>query len=160
AIGGATGTTYKPSSTDVGHTIRVVETATNASGSGIAASSAPTALVAPAAPPGAVSSTTGSSAASNGTATAASAGTAVTAAGQGSFTLAQYSSAPTATPAFSAGGGYFDVRVAPSSRFSSLTIKNCHLGSGTSLEWWDGHKWAAVSPQTYSPGPPACATAT
>ncbi|HEV2980323.1 MAG TPA: hypothetical protein VGX51_02745 [Solirubrobacteraceae bacterium] len=45
AISGAAGQTYVPTSSDVGHTIRVSETATNAGGSSSAATSAPTATI-------------------------------------------------------------------------------------------------------------------
>jgi hypothetical protein len=49
AIAGATAQTYKLSASDVGHTVRVLETASNAGGTSSPASSAPTAVVAPAA---------------------------------------------------------------------------------------------------------------
>jgi hypothetical protein len=45
AIAGATGTTYKLTATDVGHTIRVQESATNSSGTGVPATSAQSAAV-------------------------------------------------------------------------------------------------------------------
>ena len=45
AIAGATGTTYKLTASDVGHTIRVLESATNSSGHGVPAASAQTATV-------------------------------------------------------------------------------------------------------------------
>jgi hypothetical protein len=45
-IAGAAAQTYVPTSSDVGHTIRVAETASNAGGPGTAATSAPTAAVA------------------------------------------------------------------------------------------------------------------
>jgi Domain of unknown function (DUF1906) len=51
AISGAAAATYVPTTADVGDTIRVVETATNASGTGSAATSAQTAAVLPAQPP-------------------------------------------------------------------------------------------------------------
>jgi hypothetical protein len=51
AIPGATAATYTPSSTDVGHTIVVVETAANSGGSSAPAASAPTTTVAAAPPP-------------------------------------------------------------------------------------------------------------
>jgi hypothetical protein len=41
-----------------------------------------------------------------------------------------------------------------------MTISNCNLNGGTSLQWWTGSMWTPVSPQTYSSGPPACVTAT
>src|SRR5262249_13953987 len=45
AIAGATGPSYTLAPSDVGHTIRLVETASNAAGAGQPASSAPTAVV-------------------------------------------------------------------------------------------------------------------
>jgi hypothetical protein len=51
AIFGATGEAYNPSSNDIGHTIRVQETASNASGNSLPASSAQTAVVAALTPP-------------------------------------------------------------------------------------------------------------
>ena len=50
AIGGATNQTYSPVSEDVGHELRVTETASNAGGSGSAAESAATAVVVPPVP--------------------------------------------------------------------------------------------------------------
>lgn len=52
AIAGATGATYTPTTTDVGHTILVIETAANSGGAGKPAASAPTAVVAAAPAPG------------------------------------------------------------------------------------------------------------
>ncbi len=49
-ISGATGETYSPAAEDVGHTLRVTETASNAGGSGSAAESAATAVVVPPVP--------------------------------------------------------------------------------------------------------------
>ena len=50
SIAGATGQTYTPSAADVGYTVRVQEIVSNASGSGVPADSAPTAVVVPLAP--------------------------------------------------------------------------------------------------------------
>ncbi len=50
AIGGATNQTYSPVAEDVGHELRVTETASNAGGSGSAAESAATAVVVPPVP--------------------------------------------------------------------------------------------------------------
>ena len=50
--------------------------------------------------------------------------------------------------------------------FTSLTIADCNLGGGNSLEWFNSAAggagaWQAVSPTpTFSSGPPPCATAT
>jgi hypothetical protein len=71
------------------------------------------------------------------------------------------------TPGFSSAGEYFDEQVASGSSFSSLTITDCNLNGGTSLEWWNPQAdagagdWEPVSPTpTYSAGPPACLSAT
>src|SRR6202041_1657385 len=50
AIGAATNQTYSPVAEDVGHELRVTETASNAGGSGSAAESAATAVVVPPVP--------------------------------------------------------------------------------------------------------------
>ena len=128
-----------------------------------AASSAATLVVVPAPPPpptGSVSSASGSSSTPGGTASASNAGTRVSAVGVGSLTVSQYGSNPVGQPAFSSAGEFFDVEVASGSSFSSLTISDCNLNGGTSLQWWNGSAWVAVSPQSYAPGSPACVTAT
>ena len=135
------------------------ETATNAGGQSGPATSAPTEVFAPAAPAGSVSSSSGSSASSGGSASASNDGTAVTADGAGAFTVAQYGSDPAGRPTFSSTGGYFDVRVASGSSFSSLLVSDCNLNGGKSLRWWDRSAWEPVSPESYSAGPPACVTA-
>ena len=163
AIAGATGQTYTLTSSDVGDTIRVLETASNASGASSPASSVASAVVVPAPPPpppGSVSSASGSSTTPGGTASASNAGTSVNAVGEGSLTVSQYGSDPVGQPAFSAAGEFFDVALASGSSFTGLTITDCNLNGGTSLQWWNGSAWIAVSPQSYSAGPPACVTAT
>jgi hypothetical protein len=72
AIGGATGQTYALQASDVGHTVRVAETAFNASGPGNPAVSAPTAPVA--APPTSAPSVLPGATTVKGTGTAAFAG--------------------------------------------------------------------------------------
>jgi hypothetical protein len=51
AIAGATASTYTPTTSDIGHTLIVLETAANSGGSGAPAASAPTAAVVSAPPP-------------------------------------------------------------------------------------------------------------
>ena len=51
AIAGATASTYTPTTSDIGHTLIVLETAANSGGSGTPAASAPTAAVVSAPPP-------------------------------------------------------------------------------------------------------------
>lgn len=84
----------------------------------------------------------------------------MSAVGLGSLTVSQYAAAPYVPPALAVAGEFFDVQVAAGSSFSTVTIEDCSLGGGTSLQWWDGSAWTAVSPQSYQPGPPACVTAT
>jgi sugar lactone lactonase YvrE len=118
------------------------------------------ALAPPPPPSGAVSSASASSTTSGGTATAATAGTTVSAVGTGALTVSQYGGDPAGAPSFSSAGRYFDVQIAPGSSFSTLTVTDCNLNNGTTLQWWDGHAWLAVNPISYSIGPPACATTT
>jgi ribosomal protein L24E len=95
-----------------------------------------------------------------GTATCTNDGTTVSANGEGSLTVSQYGSDPVGSPTFAASGEYLDIEVASGSSFSSLTITDCNLNGATSLEWWNGSAWLAVSPESYSAGPPKCVTAT
>jgi uncharacterized repeat protein (TIGR01451 family) len=111
-------------------------------------------------PSGTTSSASGTCASADTTCNATNDGTTVTGTGFGSFTLAQYSGDPVAAPSFSSAGEYLDVQVASGSSFSSLTIEDCNLNGGTSLQWWNGSAWEAVSPESYSAGPPVCVTAT
>ena len=114
----------------------------------------------PAPPSGATSSQSCSSSSPSGTCSATNAGTTVSANGEGSLTVSQYGSDPVGSPTFSASGVYLYVEVASGSSFSSLTITDCNLNGATSLEWWTGSAWLAVSSESYSAGPPQCVTAT
>ncbi len=111
-------------------------------------------------PPGATSSASGASDSPTGTATATDGGTTASGTGEGSLTVSQYGSDPAGAPTFTSAGAYFDVAVAPGSSFSSLAVTDCNLNGGTSLQYWTGSSWEAVSPTAYSAGPPACLTAT
>jgi hypothetical protein len=120
---------------------------------------------APPPPSGSTSSTVGSSASSTGTATATNDDTSVSASGEGAFTLSQFGSDPEHSPPMRTNGEYFDVDIAAGSSFSTLTITDCNLNGGDSLQWWDGSEWANVSPTTYPTTPPddesgPCLTAT
>ena len=114
----------------------------------------------PSPPAGATSSRSATSASSTGTATVTDGGVTAAGAGEGSFTVSQYGSDPVGAPTFASAGGYFDVRVASGSSFTSLTVTDCNLGGGTGLDYWTGSSWQAVSPASYTAGPPACVTAT
>jgi hypothetical protein len=102
-----------------------------------------------------------------GTCSATNDGTTANGSGEGAMTVSQYSSDPVGSPTFSASGEYFDVEIASGSSFSSLTITDCNVNGGTSLEWWSpladagAGAWEPVSPTPdYSAGPPACVSAT
>jgi serine/threonine-protein kinase len=71
--------------------------------------------------------------------------------GSGTLAVAIYSSNPGATPSFTASGGYFDAWVAPSSTYSSVTIKDCDLRGGTQVYWYDtaSSRWVPASNQSY-----------
>jgi hypothetical protein len=114
-----------------------------------------------------------SSVAVGGTATAGSGGLTATAGGgtDGSDTLTttQYVSDPVGAPTFNTAGKYFDVAVSPGSSFTTTTITNCNIGTGSDLQWWDpnlnagGGGWTPVLGDpgpTYDAGPPACVTVT
>lgn len=61
----------------------------------------------------------------------------------------------------SAAGPAFDVMVAQPSTYTSVTVKDCNLGGGTTVEWWTGTAWQAISPApNYVPGNPPCVTFT
>ncbi len=87
--------------------------------------------------------------------------------GAGSVTVGRYSANPVGTPTFTTGGSYFDASVESGSAFTSVTLQDCDLGGGTSLQWWNpaansgAGAWQAVVPLT---GPtattPPCVTAT
>lgn len=127
----------------------------------------PTCTPPPPAAPGTVSSASGTSTSPTGTATATNDGTTVTASGEGSFTVGQYASDPVGPPTFASAGEYFDVQVASGSSFTALTITDCNLNGGGSLQWWDPQAnaaagaWEAVAPvPTYTAGPPPCVAVT
>ena len=87
--------------------------------------------------------------------------------GAGSVRVGQYGSNPVGTPSFSTGGTFFDAAVGSGSAFTSVTLQDCDLGGGTSLQWWNpvansgAGAWQPVTPTT---GPtntsPPCVTAT
>lgn len=81
--------------------------------------------------------------------------------------MAQYSSDPVGAPSFSASGEYFDAALSSGNSFSSMTINDCNLGGGNTLQWWNPQAnagagaWEPVSPTpSYTAGPPACASVT
>ena len=127
---------------------------------------APTSPTPPPAPSGSISSASGTSSSSTGTATATNDGTTASASGVGALTVAQYASDPVGSPSFSSSGEYFDVALSSGNAFTGLTVKNCNLNGGNSLQWWNpsasggSGAWEPVTPTpTYSAGPPACVSA-
>jgi hypothetical protein len=125
------------------------------------------ALTPPVAPAGTISSQSGTSPISTGTATATNDGTTVNGAGVGALTVAQYGSDPVAAPTFTSTGQYFDVALSAGNSFTSLTLTDCNLGGGNSLEWFNpaanagSGGWQAVTPTpVFTGGVPPCATAT
>ena len=72
--------------------------------------------------------------------------------GAGSVRVGQYGSNPVGTPSFSTGGTFFDAAVGSGSAFTSVTLQDCDLGGGTSLQWWNpvansgAGAWQPVTP--------------
>jgi hypothetical protein len=131
---------------------------------------------APAPPAGSTSTVVGVS--SSGTATTPpNAGVTASGSGDGVLTESQFGSDPVASPPFCgastaqgtcSSGEYFDVETAAGSSFATVTISDCNLGGGDSLDWWNGSDWVPVEVDTtltppsgpsYSAGPPPCASA-
>jgi hypothetical protein len=127
------------------------------------ASSNPVTPLAPApssAPAGATSSANCTSQSASGSCPVTDEATTATATGEGSLTVAQYSGTPAGTSSLASATSYFDVNVAAGSSFATITVTDCNLGGGDTLEWWNGSAWAAVTPESLAAGPPACATVT
>ena len=129
-------------------------------------------FVAPTAPPcGSLNDCQGSTNSSPGgsaTATSTSSGGTITAdaSGEGGITVGQYSSDPVGAPTFDAAGSYFDVSTSNFSDFTSVAITDCDLSGGNAIEWWNPSAnsgaggWEAVTPQSFTTGPPPCVTMT
>jgi hypothetical protein len=87
----------------------------------------------------------------------------VTVSGTGDGTVnvgGQYATDPETTAVPGATNEYFDVDLSPGNTFTAATVKDCNLGGGELLYWWNGSAWVLVSPQSYSATPPPpCATA-
>jgi len=106
----------------------------------------------PPAPTGSNGAASGTSTTPSGTATASSGSVSATGKGAGTLTVASYSGNPTAGAVTDGTGAYYDVAVAAGSTFSSLTVTICHVGTGKSLEWWNGTAWRPFSAQSLSGG--------
>ena len=60
-----------------------------------------------------------------------------TADGIGGLTVGQYTEDPLSTPAIGATGAYFDVADSTDNAFTSLTLDDCDLAGGNTVEWWN-----------------------
>lgn len=91
----------------------------------------------------------------NGTATTATGGSTTTATGSGTITLAEYTGNPVVAPPPTPTARYFDVYVASGSAFNAITVRNCDLGGGDTVYWYNSTvapaAWAPVSGQSYDP---------
>jgi hypothetical protein len=95
--------------------------------------------------------------------------TATASGGVGSVQVGAYSTNPAGPPTFGSTGRYFDVRLSSPNTFTQVTVQDCDLNGGTSLEWWNpsavggAGAWQLVVGDpgpTYSAGPPACVSVT
>ena len=111
---------------------------------------------------GVSSSPTGAADATLGTTTA-------TAIGVGTVNLLQYQADPVGAPTYVSTGVYLDDAASSGNTFGSEVLTDCDLNGGTSLMWWNpaansgAGGWLPVVGDpgpTFTPGPPACATAT
>ena len=91
---------------------------------------------------------------------------AATGQGVGALTVGRYGANPVGAPTFRSAGSYFDVKTSTPDTFAVVTIRDCDLGGGTAIDWWNPAAnagkggWQPASNQTYTAGPPACATVT
>lgn len=112
-------------------------------------------------PVGLGSVATGQGAGASVTSTSAGGSITVTAAGGSAgdmVAVGQYGSNPGGT-LMGAAGTAFDILIKQPTAFTSLGVMDCNLGGGSSVSWWTGFAWQAVSPApTYTAGPPACVT--
>ncbi len=122
---------------------------TTANGTGSLATGFTYAAPAPAAPTSSTTWTTASSTSPTDTVTAGVPGGTVAATGAGSVGIGLYPSNPTTSTVPRGTGIYFDVEVATGSNFSSIAITWCGVGSGDTLDWWNGNVWAASSDQSF-----------
>jgi hypothetical protein len=119
-------------------------------------------IVPPTPPAGATQSNGAASNSPSGTATASLPGNTISASGTGigAVTVSSYASNPTPGAVSGGTGVFYDVKLAPGTQWTSLTITVCTLGSGgQSISWWDGSAWVPFSNQSFDSGT-GCVTAT
>jgi hypothetical protein len=95
---------------------------------------------------------------------AALTGLSANATGAGTLTVAQYTADPGATccrVGTPSGSSYFDVHAAAGNSFSAVTIRDCNLGGGSQVLWYNTSTatWAPASKQSYDAST-GCATVT
>ena len=91
---------------------------------------------------------------------ATSAGVTVSATGNGTVSVGPYASNPETTGLAGATNDYFDVDLSPGNTFTAVTVTDCSLNGGHTLEWWNGSAWQSVSPLSGPSGSPPCLVAT
>lgn len=75
--------------------------------------------------------------------------------GRGTITVGTYDSDP--APRALSTGKYFGVSIFPGDTFTSLAVKDCNIGGGVLLDWWNGDSWLPV---TAEPGSVSSTTLT
>lgn len=82
-----------------------------------------------------------------------------TGSGAGTLGIGRYVGNPTGATGFAVppGSAYFGLYLPVGSAFTGVTIVDCVLNGGTTLYWWNGLEWRAVTKQ--APGPAGCITA-
>jgi Calx-beta domain len=89
-----------------------------------------------------------------------------TARGAGGIAVGRYDANPAGALSFESSGAFFDVRVSSPQGLTSVSIVDCDLAGGDSVQWWDPAadagtgSWSPVSDQSFDPGPPPCVTIT
>jgi putative cell wall-binding protein len=93
--------------------------------------------------------------------------TATASGGTGTVTVSEYPNNPAAAATFPSTGSFLDVSTSTGSSFTSVVIKDCNLGGGVGLQWWDptvsdglGGWRPVVGNPTDVSGLPGCLTVT
>ncbi|MBX5467969.1 MAG: cell wall-binding repeat-containing protein [Firmicutes bacterium] len=75
--------------------------------------------------------------------------TATASGGTGSVTVSQYTGNPVGTSPSGTASGYYDLSTSAGNSFTAVQAAFCGLPNGSSLQYWTGSSWAAVTPQQY-----------